>query len=226
VSERIASGWKGLDARTLAEARVTVDESGLVYVPYRRVDGSQWNRRVFASSGRTWWERAGIGDGMVPLGLELLPSTQALRGCALIVAEGESDCLALRSAFRGAVLRSRFEHEADRPYHALGLPGAGMWRSAWARYLRPCAVVYVIGDGDQAGRSMIASVRRDVPWIRSVWLPEGEDARSLLQRDGTQAVADLLACADADARLWAALKIARTIEECEALLRGEAVRID
>ena len=77
---------------------------------------------------------------------------------------------------------------------------------------------------DTAGREMNSRIKRDVPWARPVRLPDGEDARSMLQTHGAGALDPFLEATDSDARLEAAILLARNIEECEALLRGEDVQ--
>jgi len=163
----IAVGWKGLSTAVLNEAGVERDLEGLVWIPYRLPDGALYAHRVVAPSGRRWW-KPGDGRPVIPFGLESLTDPPTDRG--LLVAEGESDALALRAAFEWG-------------YDVLGVPGASTWRRGWVRYLLPYAVVYVLGDGDDAGRRLAGTVKRDVPRARIVYLPAGEDARSLLQDD-------------------------------------------
>ncbi len=81
------------------------------------------------------------------------------------------------------------------------------------------------GDGDRAGRAMNARIKRDVPWARPVWLPEGEDVRSLLQTSGPRALDGLLDAADADAFLSAAFVLAHDLETMETLLLGREVEL-
>lgn len=207
--------WKGVLWLVLDDAGVSCD-GDRVYVPYRRPDGSTHNRRVFAAGGRCWWENSGLE--LIPFGLETLPPAAEARDRALLVAEGESDVLALREAFAGVT--------ADNPirgYHVLGLPGAGTWRPEWRRWLEPFPLVYLLGDGDAAGRELNARVKRDVPWARPVWLPEGTDARGILQEHGPQALELFLERADSDAQLWAAFTLGVDLSAAAALLRGEEV---
>jgi DNA primase len=209
------STWKGLPSLILATAGIT-ERDGLVHVPYRTRDGSEWNAKLFSPSGRSWWETP--GRDLVPLGLETLPAPSEAKRCAIILAEGESDCLALRYAYAEVV--GGFVDAV----HVLGLPGGGTWRRTWKRLVEPFGRVYAAGDGDAAGARMNAAVKRDVPWARSVWLPEGEDARSILLRHGWRAFDEYLTAADEHVRLVAAIRLADDLETCEALLRGEEVR--
>jgi hypothetical protein len=177
----IAVAWKGLSTRTLEEALVAHSEDGLVRIPYRTLTGEVHNVRVFAPSGRCWWERRGLE--LIPFGLETLRDSPHDRG--LLIAEGESDALALRRHFG-----------AGFGYDVLGVPGARTWRADWARFCEPYAVGYVFGDGDEAGRAFAAAVQRDVPQVRVVRMPDGEDVRSLVQREGPGVVDRLLEEAD------------------------------
>lgn len=202
--------WKGLSPAVLDEAGVS-ERDGLVRVPYRLPDGSVQLTRVFARSGRCWWEPS--GRELIPFGVEMLPHSSLLaRRTAVLVCEGESDTLAAREAF------AFYADDIADAYVAIGLPGAGTWRRPWRAYLEPHPLVYLCPDGDEAGRRMARAVLADVPWARGVHLPEDEDVRNLLQRDGARALDPLLDAADAGAQLDAALKLARSLDEFETLL--------
>ncbi len=89
--------WKGLAPAVLHEAGVALDEHGLVRVPYRAPDGSEYAAKLFGTRS-CWW--SGVdGRGLIPFGLETLPRPAFARYCALVVCEGESDALAVRDAF-------------------------------------------------------------------------------------------------------------------------------
>lgn len=200
--------WKGISADVLAAAGVA-EEGRLIRVPYRLPDGRLFKTRVFTRTGRTWFEPAGLPN--ILFGLEKLTRTPSdeVSVRTLLVAEGESDALALRDQFP----------EAD----VVGVPGAASWRSDWSLVIERYLTVYVLGDGDEAGQKMNAAVVHDVPWARAVRLPDGEDVRRLLQAGGRPALERYIATADADARLWAAMRLAPDIETCERLLMGEEV---
>lgn len=200
--------WKGIASDTLAEAGLVV-ERGRIRIPYRDRAGRTLFWKVFGRSGHSWYEPPGVE--LVPFGLETLPpeGSSFPRYCALLLCEGESDALCVRDALR-----------AHPHILALGLPGAGSWRDAWRAYVEPFPLVYVLGDGDEAGRRMNRRVREAVPWASPVWLPDGEDVRSLLQRD-PDALWPLMHAADVDARLWAALLRSHDLDTFRRLLAGE-----
>jgi hypothetical protein len=137
-----ATGWKGLGLDTLAAAGVELDR-GTVRVPYRDRDGGELYCKRLARDGRSWYEPAGIS--LVPYGLETLPPAgdRHPRYCALLLCEGESDALAVRDVL------ARFRDDVL----ALALPGAGSWRDEWRELIEPFPLVYVLGDGDEPGRS-------------------------------------------------------------------------
>jgi hypothetical protein len=199
-------GWKGIDLLVLQDAGVVVEEDGLVRIPYRYRDGSVHRWRFVSSSGRRWW---GPGEGLIPFGLETLPSPGLAKESTLLIAEGESDTLALQEAF------------AD--WHVIGLPGARSWRREWRLIVDPHPLVYVVADGDKSGRDMTERVCRDVTWGRPLWLPEGQDARSLVQDHGPRALDPYFDRADEVARLCAAFKTASTYDDFVQLLRGGEV---
>lgn len=207
--------WKGISYLVLEQAGFEF-VGDLVALPYRQPDGTVHNRRIIAPSGRCWWEATGLE--VIPFGLETLPPESEAREWALLLTEGESDALATREHFAGVTADSPV-----RGWCVLGMPGAGTWRPAWRRWLAPFPLVYLLGDGDEAGRNLNARVKRDAPWARSLWLPEGEDVRSILQKHGAAALDPLFARADEDARLWASFMLAPDVETWERLLLGAEV---
>ena len=198
------SGWKEIAPDVLAAAGVELDRVS-VRVPYRDRDGRELYCKRFGREHRSWYEPAGIS--LVPFGLETLPPTWSRypRFVALLLCEGESDALAARD-----VLRYRDDARAVE-YIALALPGASSWRDEWRAFLEPFPLLYVLGDGDDAGRRMNRRVRSAVPWARPVWLPDGSDVRALLQAD-PDALTPYLELADRDALLWAALTLSPDLE--------------
>jgi hypothetical protein len=207
--------WKGIErVPVLDEAGITFVR-GLVRIPYFARGGREHNAKVFPLQRRrwcpsSWWERSGLP--VIPFGLQLLPRTAsaALRS-VLLVAEGESDALALGSSYAEIV-----GHPFIDSIHVLGLPGASSWQSDWGAFLEPFPFIYVIGDGDEAGQRMIASVKADVPWARPVRLPSGADARSIIQSRGCGALDPFLGIADDDAALVAGVFGSESVAECAA----------
>ena len=204
--------WKGLSFLVLDEVGVTF-EGDLVRVPYRLRDGREHNAKLFGSNGRSWWETP--GRELIPFGVETLPNETAYDR-ALLIAEGESDALALREAFAGVTTVNPI-----RGYHVLGLPGAGTWRREWSVFAEPFPVVYLLGDGDERGREMNDAILRDVPWARPVSLRDGEDVRSIVQRDGSRALDAFFEAADRVVRLYATFRLAEDLATARALLSDE-----
>ena len=208
----LAVGYKGLSPVVLAEANVT-EAHEVVRVPYCDRDG----REVYAklvpkdTARHPWVEPRGIS--VIPFGLERLPHPEFDEWFALVLAEGESDALAVRGS---VAVRD------DRSVRVLGLPGAGMWRSEFGPAFRRFPVVYVVGDGDAPGRRMMDAVLADVPWARPVRMPDGEDARSIIQGpDGDEAFRRLLDDADHGADLARAFDQAPTVADFRQLLDSE-----
>jgi hypothetical protein len=181
-------GWKAISQPVLDEAGVTV-EGDVARVPCCDSDGSVLRVR-FRARKRAWW---GPGDGVHLFGLETLPRPGSWlpRSGALILAEGESDCLAAREHLRFHT------DETAISYWVLGVPGARAFQSEWRIACEPFDVIYAVGDGDAAGRAFAFSTCEHVPWVRPVVCPEGRDLRDLLQHDGLDALLGLLREADA-----------------------------
>jgi hypothetical protein len=209
---RVAVDWKGIGAVTLLDAGVTRDRRGLVRVPYRYPDGTTAKTKVFARNGRTWWSPIGVDS--IRLGLESLAVGDERENRTLIIAEGESDTLAIRDALA-------LDHDGQ-PIDVIGLPGASTWRDDWKQYVVGHARAYVVGDGDEAGRRMMNAVLGSVSWVRPVLLTHGLDARELLQRDGGAALDQYLDDADETAILSALMQAAPTLTRFHEL--AEALR--
>jgi hypothetical protein len=213
---RFCVDWKGLSAVTMSEAGVTIAKHrgrDVVRVPYRRIDGSEHNAKLFllGRRGMSWWETSGVP--LQPFGLEALPTPAAARSWTLALLEGESDCLALRGEIA----------ELDgHPLACVGLPGAATWRSSWARYMRSSPRVLVLPDRDEAGSRMAAAVQASVPWAVTVWLPCGEDVRGVLQRDGVEALLHFVDDALVGHRLYATMAASPTLAEFRAAWRRGA----
>ena len=201
--------WKGIGQGELAIAGVE-RVGGCVRVPYRERDGSTAFVKIFADSGRSWYEPKGID--LIPFGLEFLTFSDSIAArSTLFVCEGESDALCTREHF------CLFEGEFVWS-HVLGLPGAGVWRRSWRRYLAPFPLIYLLGDGDAPGQRMNWKIKADVPWARPVTLPAGQDVRSLLQAGGAAALVSHLREADLNARIVTAGRCARTLAEFRELI--------
>jgi hypothetical protein len=211
----VAWGWKSIDGLVLEEAGVVMGERRSVLVPYRNLDGSLHNSRVFLPNGRCYWRTSNLE--LLPFGLEQLIGASP-RTTAIVLAEGESDCLAIREAFAQVV-------DPDWPvrrYLVLGIPGAGTWKDEWRRYFLRFSLIYVVGDGDQAGRRMMDAVQRSIPWGRPLRLPDGEDARAILHRDGPRALDRFFDEADHVAALLVGFRECETLDELLAFMdRGE-----
>lgn len=208
--------WGSLDRAELVVAGVT-EMTGVTRVPVRQPDGSEHNAKLFPRHGRPRYEVA--GREQLPFGLETVTPGSSHRAFlqALLVVEGEKDALAARAAYR----------EGDQvvaTYYVLGIPGAGAWRSDWRRYLEPFDLIYLLGDGDEAGQRMNRAIARDLPWARMVRLPDGEDVRSLLQQRGREALDELLDEADDAASFGVSFFAARSYTEFVALRRGQEIR--
>jgi hypothetical protein len=173
---RVPLEWKGLDAGVLSVAGVWQDAGGRIGVPYRLPDGSLHNTKLFDGNGRTWWQTRDLP--VLPLGLELLPDERWQR--LVWLAEGESDALCLRQ---------HFAEWRGQSVDVLGIPGAGTWKPEWAQYVEGFDSVLVFPDADEAGERMAAAITASVPSAAVVRLPDGEDVRSVVQRDGPDALA-------------------------------------
>lgn len=165
--------WKRLPGHVLQEAGVEQFGVGCVRIPYRLRNGRVWGYRVVTAS-RAWWISAdgtnGLGDAgiLTPFGVDRQWPERLRRFRLLAICEGESDALALTGAL-------------GYGFDSIAAPGAGVWRPEWAAYTDGYAATYVFPDGDGAGRRFAERVLASVPGRMAVWLPAGEDVRSMVQ---------------------------------------------
>jgi hypothetical protein len=134
-------------------------------IPYRDPAGGEasvrirkeLHKRPDGSDYRFLWAK---GSKAMLYGLERLDTAEEV-----VVVEGESDCHAL------------WHHG----FAAIGLPGAGIWKDAWAEHLAGIARIFVVIEPDQGGEAVMGwlarSAIRDRAWI--VRLREHEDPSGL-----------------------------------------------
>jgi hypothetical protein len=99
---------------------------------------------------------------------------------AIAICEGELDALVAA------------EH-AGIP--AVGIPGLG-WKPHYQYLFEGYADVIVVADPDQAGRSLVEKISKDLYNVRSVELPEGTDVNSFFVAHGAEALRDRLGLGD------------------------------
>jgi hypothetical protein len=191
----IPFGWKNLETVALLDAGVYKHRDGTIRIPYRLADGTTFREKII-SSERSWWSP---GKGLIPFGVDRIAAPNQRDSRCVVLCEGESDALAVRGAIA--------EWHSD-PVDVLALPGASTWKKEWAAHLRGYRRVYIVPDGDPAGQHMLSRVLEDVPSVRWVMMPPGEDARSVLQaRDGVDMFCHRLSAADRHAAEWLAYRL-------------------
>lgn len=70
---------------------------------------------------------------------------------------------------------------------AVGVPGVEHWKKHWPRCLDDFPEIFVIGDGDKAGKGFASFLAREIR-ARPLSLPEGEDPSSIFARHGAPAI--------------------------------------
>jgi Toprim-like len=193
------NGWKGISREVLDEAGVEVLDDGRgTVVPFRLPDGSVLYSKHIAITDESWYAPPPKEVGsLIPFGLDSIPWAGLRLDDLLVLAEGESDALAAR------------QHLAELDGHrvfVLGCPGAKVWRPEWRRFVQRFATVYVVFDGDHAGKDGAWRVKNECRWVRIVRLPEGRDLRELLQAEGPEALLPFLDEADHELALDALLR--------------------
>lgn len=110
-----------------------------------------------------------LGDPGVEVTLYNAHATLGARG-PVFLCEGEMDAIAV-TCLTG--------------HPAVGIPGARAWQAHpyWARCFVGLDRLILPADGDAAGHELADAVRTDLPEVRIVRLPDGDDANSVLARD-------------------------------------------
>lgn len=107
----------------------------------------------------------------------------------VILCEGQLDAMSAWDALGrvGETRKSSLVSQAE----ACGLPGASSWRREYSGLLAGKRVV-VLGDGDDAGRRMIASVEKDLDGFAWYVMPDGMDTNDYARRYGRLALRNLI----------------------------------
>ena len=71
---------------------------------------------------------------------------------------------------------------------AVGIPGRDNWKSFYYRMFLGYKTVYILADGDQAGKDFAYDVMKTLPQGRIINMPEGEDVNSTIQKFGKNSV--------------------------------------
>ena len=78
---------------------------------------------------------------------------------------------------------------------AVGIQGVNAWNDSWSRTLNDFKKVLIVGDGDDAGKSMVDRLVDSVPNAVGVHLPDGQDANDVYLKYGADELAMILGTA-------------------------------
>lgn len=81
--------------------------------------------------------------------------------------------------------------------HAVGIPGRENWKSHFPRIFKGYEKVFILADGDQAGKDFAFDVAKTLPMARTINMPEGHDVNSTIQTYGANAVLSRMGKKDA-----------------------------
>lgn len=88
---------------------------------------------------------------------------------------------------------------ADRVLPAVGIPGATKWKPFWGRLFEDHERVYLLGDGDKAGREFCDKLVEKVPNAQPVVFPAGHDVNSYFLEHGEEALSAFILGGEPDA---------------------------
>lgn len=74
---------------------------------------------------------------------------------------------------------------------AVGVPGVENWQDHWPKVLAEFQAVYVLADGDKAGRKFASFLAREIR-ARRVPIPPGADVNSIYMKEGADGLRRLL----------------------------------
>ena len=71
---------------------------------------------------------------------------------------------------------------------SVGIPGRENWKSHFHRMFKGYERVYILADGDEAGRDFAFDVMKTLPKGRIINMPDGEDVNSTIKKFGANSV--------------------------------------
>ena len=72
--------------------------------------------------------------------------------------------------------------------HAVGIPGIQLWKRHFRDPFLGYEKVFVLADGDEAGRQLAATVMKDLPNARHIPMPPGMDVNDVVLKHGPSAL--------------------------------------
>lgn len=81
----------------------------------------------------------------------------------------------------------------------VGVPGATKWKPYWSRLFEDFERVFLIGDGDDAGRKFVDKLTELLPNVQPVVMPRDHDANSYLLEHGPEALSAFILGEEPDA---------------------------
>ena len=147
---------------------------GCLCIPYLRYSAGTGRRSCCSIRFRDLNPNAKAKYLTTPGDKPRLFNTEALMAdrATIAISEGELDAIAVT--------------EAGVP--AVGVPGSSSWKPHFREPFVGYQTVYVLGDGDDAGRKFVSKVCKELSNAKPVLLPEGEDANSLILKEGKGAL--------------------------------------
>ena len=67
---------------------------------------------------------------------------------------------------------------------AVGIPGAQLWKPAFRDVFLGYETVWILADGDEAGRHLAATIKKELPNSKHIPMPSGLDVNDVYLRDG------------------------------------------
>lgn len=178
----------GIDLELAADCGVRSDGLNL-HFPYEAPDGTKYERARSMVDGICRQPAGRQLDAFWPLG--------KASGMPVLLCEGEADTLAAATVLQGT------DHPILRYLCPVGLPGASAPAGRMADQLKDakCAEVYIVLDGDEAGRKATKRIALALERVKKraipIDLPDGKDLADCIVEHGKGA-ADWLATTIAD----------------------------
>lgn len=151
---------------------------GMMAVPYLR---PSWDGELFVASIRFRCledhEHQGHGKYNTEAGdRPRMYNTQALLESNDIIAICEGEIDAITAELCGIP--------------AVGVPGAQLWKNHFRDPFLGYETVYILADGDDAGRAFASTVKKDLPNAKHIPMPPGMDVNSVVVQQGAKALTE------------------------------------
>src|SRR5262249_12594364 len=122
-------------------------EGPAILIPYFDLNGRELPPRFRVALDGPGKFRQRKGSSPSLYGLWKMPTARGAAEPSILLCEGESDV-------------HTFYGRPDRPFHAVGIPGANTWRDEWASLFEGFHTIFLVVEPDTGGEALLFTVAR------------------------------------------------------------------